>query len=137
MFKVFENLKFFSNQKIKEVLVVNYISESNKHIEEYFDYYLNDDNKKLNYSVFLNGAWGSGKTWFIRKYIDKIEGLGKEVVYISLNGVKDVGQLNSLMLAEIYPFINGLMCAELTGNFHLGYFRQPTCKSLLPFDSGS
>ncbi|MEB4802174.1 P-loop NTPase fold protein [Acinetobacter soli] len=101
MFKVFENLKFFSNQKIKEVLVVNYISESNKHIEEYFDYYLNEDNKKLNYAVFLNGAWGSGKTWFIRKYIDKIEGLGKEVVYISLNGVKDVGQLNSLMLTEI------------------------------------
>lgn len=113
MFKVFENLKFFSNQKIKEVLVVNYISESNKHIEEYFDYYLNEDNKKLNYAVFLNGAWGSGKTWFIRKYIDKIEGLGKEVVYISLNGVKDVGQLNSLMLAEIYPVINGSMTKSI------------------------
>uniref|UniRef100_UPI001C06B5B1 P-loop NTPase fold protein n=1 Tax=Acinetobacter soli TaxID=487316 RepID=UPI001C06B5B1 len=113
MFKVFENLKFFSNQKIKEVLVVNYISESNKHIEEYFDYYLNEDNKKLNYAVFLNGAWGSGKTWFIRKYIDKIEGLGKEVVYISLNGVKDVGQLNSLMLTEIYPLINGSMTKSI------------------------
>lgn len=109
MFEILNNFKIFNNYQFKELVMVDYISESNKHIEEYFDYYLNGDNRKLNYAVFLNGAWGSGKTWFIRKYIEKLEGLGKEVVYISLNGVKDVGQLNSLMLAEIYPLINGSM----------------------------
>ena len=33
----------------------------------------------------------------------------------------------------IYLFV-GLMCAELTGDFHLGDSRQLTDKSLLPFD---
>ncbi|MFC2996089.1 P-loop NTPase fold protein [Acinetobacter sichuanensis] len=41
-----------------------YISEPNKHIEEYFDYYFNTK-KNFEYAVLLNGAWGSGKTWFI------------------------------------------------------------------------
>ncbi|MBC9229214.1 hypothetical protein HI850_007710 [bacterium SPL81] len=113
MFEILKNLKFFNNHEFRELVMVGFISESNKHIEEYFDYYLNDDNRKLNYAVFLNGAWGSGKTWFIKQYIVKLEGLGKEVVYISLNGVKDVGQLNSLMLAEIYPFINGSMTKSI------------------------
>ena len=29
---------------------------------------------------------------------------------------------------------NILMCAEITGHFYLGNSRQPSCKSLLPFD---
>lgn len=35
----------------------NYISEPNKHIEEYLDYYF-DGKKDFQYAVLLNGAWG-------------------------------------------------------------------------------
>ncbi len=50
--------------------MTGFISEPNKHIEEYFDYYF-DAKKNFEYAVLLNGAWGSGKTWFIKKYIEK------------------------------------------------------------------
>lgn len=84
-----------------------YISESNKHIEDYFDYYFNDNKKKLNYAILLNGAWGSGKTWFVKKYIEKIQNKHKKVVYISLNGLQNVEQLDSLIYSELYPIVNG------------------------------
>ena len=47
-----------------------FISEPNKHIEEYFDYYF-DAKKNFEYAVLLNGAWGSGKTWFIKRIYTK------------------------------------------------------------------
>ena len=61
-----------------------YISEPNKHIEEYLDYYF-DGKKNFEYAVLLNGAWGSGNTWLIKKYIERQESKCKKVAYIILN----------------------------------------------------
>ncbi len=43
------------------------MSNSNKHIEEFLDYYLNKE-QSPDYAVLITGCWGSGKTYFIRKY---------------------------------------------------------------------
>ncbi len=53
-------------------MTITFISEPNKHIEEYFDYYF-DGKKNFEYAILLNGAWGSGKTWFVKKYLEKKE----------------------------------------------------------------
>lgn len=42
------------------------------------------------------------------------------------------GYIGFIKLIETPDY--SLMCAEITGDFHLGDFRQPTCKSPLPFD---
>lgn len=45
------------------------------------------------------------------------------------------GFYNDKKLKEMNVLIMEIMmCAEITGDFHLGDFRQPTCKSPLPFD---
>ena len=40
------------------------MSNSNKHIEEFLDYYLNVE-QSPDYAVLITGCWGSGKTYFI------------------------------------------------------------------------
>ena len=79
-----------------------YISEPNKHIEEYLDYYF-DGKKNFEYAVLLNGAWGSGKTWFIKKYIERQESKGKKVAYISLNGLSKTSDIDDEIFRCIHP----------------------------------
>jgi len=49
-----------------------YISEPNKHIEEYLDYYCELPHSPK-FAILLKGKWGSGKTWFINQYIEKLK----------------------------------------------------------------
>lgn len=37
----------------------------NQNVEKYLDYYYETSN--LNYAVAINGKWGTGKTFFIKK----------------------------------------------------------------------
>ena len=55
------------------------MSNSNKHIEEFLDYYLNVE-QSPDYAVLITGCWGSGKTYFIRKYLEGKGAAGKDVV---------------------------------------------------------
>ena len=82
--------------------MTGFISEPNKHIEEYFDYYF-DGEKNFEYAVLLNGAWGSGKTWFIKKYIQKQESKDKKVAYISLNGLSKTSDIDDEIFRCIHP----------------------------------
>ncbi len=57
----------------------------NKHIVDYLDKYLKLS--KPDFAVMIKGEWGSGKTYFIKKYIADIEVLRKKYCYVSLNGI--------------------------------------------------
>jgi KAP family P-loop domain. len=46
------------------------MENSNKHIEEFLDYYLNKE-QSPDYAVLITGCWGSGKTYFIRHFLEK------------------------------------------------------------------
>jgi hypothetical protein len=54
-----------------------YISEPNKHIEEYLNYYCELPHSPK-FAILLKGKWGSGKTWFINQYIEKLKAKEKE-----------------------------------------------------------
>ena len=47
--------------------MTGFISEPNKHIEKYFDYYF-DGEKNFEYAVLLNGAWGNRLSDFFHGY---------------------------------------------------------------------
>lgn len=71
----------------------------NKHIEEFLDDYCKSE-EDLNYAVLLKGDWGSGKTHFIKSYIEKNENKFK-FLHISLYGINLSKELDSLIVFEI------------------------------------
>lgn len=96
----------------------NLISKPNQHIEEYLDYYFKGT-KKFEYAILLNGAWGSGKTWFVKKYIEKQKNLKKKVAYISLNGLSKTSEIDEAIFKCIHPVL-GSKQAKLTGQILKG-----------------
>lgn len=73
--------------------------EDNKEIRNYLAYYLGIKNP--GYAVFLSGAWGSGKTWFIREFKDDF-GI-ENFVHVSLYGVASEEQINEQIFQQLYP----------------------------------
>ncbi|PZU89792.1 MAG: hypothetical protein DI529_03775 [Chryseobacterium sp.] len=84
----------------------------NKHIIEYLDYYINSDN--INFAVLLKGSWGAGKTFFIKKLIEKWstpdiaadEFVGLNPIYVSLNGVSEKKEIILKLKEKINPFLH-------------------------------
>lgn len=82
----------------------------NEHIIEYLNYY--NDLENPQYAVLLKGKWGCGKTFFIKnqkeKWIDLKENKNEiktQPIYVSLNGIEDVRNVNDKIRAEINPFL--------------------------------
>lgn len=77
----------------------------NNHIEDYLGYYnaLGDD---PGFAVMLNGPWGSGKTWFIKSFLEKYKQSGGEVLYVSLYGVQSVADIESEFFRLLHPVLS-------------------------------
>lgn len=119
------------------------MTNSNNHISEFLNYYLEKETSP-DYAVLITGCWGSGKTYFIRKYL---EGKGTEkdsvkvfdwltgcekytVVYASLFGAKNHEEMDQRVLEKLHPILNsavfkalpnavslvGKISSEITGN---------------------
>ncbi|MDO5655743.1 MAG: P-loop NTPase fold protein [Flavobacteriaceae bacterium] len=64
-------------------------------IEAYKDYI---QRKSIIDAILINGKWGSGKTYFWKNELKKIsEELGRNPIYISLNGLKEADQLDEFV----------------------------------------
>ena len=85
-------------------MTITFISEPNKHIEDYLDYYF-DGKKDFQYALLLNGAWGSGKTWFVKKYLEKKEDQGRQICYVSLNGLSKTSDIDESIFKSIHPIL--------------------------------
>ncbi len=77
---------------------------SNEHITNYLDYYLNRENNFPNYAVLIRGNWGCGKTWFVKKYIEKNH--EKRFIYLSLYGINDIKDIESVFFEQLHPFLS-------------------------------
>jgi len=74
----------------------------NKYITDYLNYYL-DLTKSPEFAVLLRGSWGSGKSWFIKKFI---EDKGKEkFLYVSLYGVTSYAEIEDSFFEQLHPFL--------------------------------
>ena len=96
------------------------MSDSNKHIEEFLNYYLEKESSP-DYAVLITGCWGSGKTYFIRQYLEGKGAAGKDVVktfdwlsdceryavvYVSLFGAKSREEMDKRVLEKLHPILN-------------------------------
>ena len=56
----------------------------------------------LNYAVLLSGPWGSGKTFFLKKFLKK-HNVGH--IYVSLYGVASVAEIEQKIFAQLHPLL--------------------------------
>ncbi|CAD5984864.1 P-loop NTPase fold protein [Planktothrix agardhii] len=87
-----------------------YITQENKHIEDYLDYYCNLSHAPK-FAVLIKGKWGCGKTWFIEKYREKLDHksrldkTGKKSLYISLYGVSNFSEIEDSIFRQLHPVL--------------------------------
>lgn len=74
--------------------------------------------KRPEFAVLINGKWGCGKTWFIRKYFEEFEAKKQSVVgatidhnkpatycYVSLFDVENTAEIDKAILASANPLL--------------------------------
>lgn len=75
------------------------------HIKTVFTTYINNPNEQ--FALLINGAWGSGKTYFWEKELKTVaEMAGKQTLYISLNGIASRSTLEQMLFIKMWPFLN-------------------------------
>lgn len=76
-----------------------------EHIKHVFQTYISNPND--HFAIMLNGAWGSGKTYFWEHELKPIaQSANKKILYISLNGVNTRAALEHLMFMRMIPFLS-------------------------------
>lgn len=92
------------------------MTEHNKIVVQALNDYLKQDNP--GYGVLIKGDWGCGKSFFVKKWKEKLEeGLPTteddedviqlKPIYVTLNGVSSVTQIDDALKRAISPFLHG------------------------------
>lgn len=83
-----------------------------KYIEDIFKDYIATE--KTNYALLINGAWGSGKTYFWKGTLSDISTkAGSTPVYLSLNGMNKIETLDYQLKIKLIPLLNKLDAKKL------------------------
>jgi hypothetical protein len=104
--------KLFYKLKGKKINTNNKINP-NMHIEEYLDNYLILPTPE--YAILLNGKWGSGKTYFIKKFIEDRKNDNFKFIKISLFGLNSTNAIDEEIFQNLHPIL-GSKYAKTTGN---------------------
>lgn len=77
-------------------------------MNEYLDVVKNYiDTPNTHYALMINGEWGNGKTYFFRNTIEPfLERMNKKIIYISLNGLSDLQEINKQIYLETRIYQN-------------------------------
>lgn len=103
----------------------NMIFGNNQHIANFLDGYLNASNKP-DYAVLITGDWGSGKTYFIKKYLGGDKKVVKDwltdcenyiVLYVSLFGTKSRADMDGRVLEKLHPILKSEKIKVFTSSF--------------------
>lgn len=76
----------------------------NTHIEQYLTYYSGMKNPPR-YAVSLTGAWGVGKTHFVKNLISR-HNLEEACIYVSLYGISTTSQIDEKIIATLHPKVS-------------------------------
>ena len=81
------------------------ISTMNEHIIQNLEHYLSIE--KPQYAVLLSGKWGSGKTFFIDKFLESKQNKDIKFIKISLFGLKNIPEVNNKIIFKLLNLNNG------------------------------
>ena len=77
---------------------------TNQHVREFLNYYC-ELPKEPQYAVLLVGLWGSGKTWFIKDFVENHLKNPERVLYLSLYGVQSFDDIESELFRLLHPVL--------------------------------
>lgn len=80
------------------------IVDPNQSLKRFLDRYCNSD-AAPGYAVMLRGPWGSGKTWFVDKFQERLTSQGKRPLYVSLFGVSKPSDIHDQFFTQIHPVL--------------------------------
>lgn len=86
----------------------NAANDPNQHVSEYLAYYIGFK-QSPRYAVMLNGKWGAGKTFQVKKIVRSLLAAPslpdkKRYVLVSLYGLKTPQEIDDAMVAALYPW---------------------------------
>ncbi|MGN6260256.1 MAG: P-loop NTPase fold protein [Ralstonia sp.] len=81
------------------------MSAKNQQISEFLDYYYQLP-KPPQYAVMIRGNWGSGKTWFVERSIDRVKAKGAKVLYVSLYGMSSKDEIEDSFYRQLHPILS-------------------------------
>ena len=93
----------------------------NSHIEAYLDYYCSLSHAP-GFAVLLKGQWGSGKTWFIKKYYEKLKADKQKCLYVSLYGMTTFSEIEDAFFQQLHPVLSSKGMA-ITGKIVKGLIK--------------
>ncbi|MEQ8756736.1 MAG: P-loop NTPase fold protein [Coleofasciculus sp. G1-WW12-02] len=76
----------------------------NSHIAAYLDYYCSLSHAP-GFAVLLKGQWGAGKTWFIKKYYEKLKAHKQKCLYVSLYGMTTFSEIEDAFFQQLHPVL--------------------------------
>jgi len=79
------------------------VSDRNQHVKDYLRYYLSFSTPSM-FAVLLNGPWGIGKTFVIKRFIESL-GETTRYIYVSLYGLRSVDEIDDAILQSMYPVL--------------------------------
>lgn len=80
------------------------MKSNNSLISAFLDCYFGLENPPL-YAVMIKGGWGSGKTWFINKEMEKHKELGREFLRVSLYGLTSAKEIEYEFFRQLHPIL--------------------------------
>jgi Cdc6-like AAA superfamily ATPase len=123
-FNIKKALNFFKAFIYKFFWFTNLSKDSllmNENIVNYLNIYIKK--KDIHFATLLNGEWGTGKTYFIKDYIDKVDKNNDDYkvkfVYITLFGMKNIESVNESIFQQFHPLL-GSKTAKIATNFLKG-----------------
>lgn len=76
----------------------------NEHIESFLNHYI-DLAIAPEYAVLLTGEWGSGKTFFIKNFLESKKD-DKKIINISLFGLTKLEEINEQIFQQLHPVLS-------------------------------
>jgi hypothetical protein len=77
----------------------------NSHIDDYLTYYC-FLKYPPEYAVLIKGSWGAGKTWFVKKYCERLKEKEQKYLYVSLYGMTTFAEIEDAFFQQLHPILS-------------------------------
>ncbi|MDP0562172.1 MAG: P-loop NTPase fold protein [Candidatus Endonucleobacter sp. (ex Gigantidas childressi)] len=103
------------------------MNSKNSHVEEFLKYYCSLD-RDPGYAVLLKGKWGTGKTWFIKRFFRSLKESSRKEdesikhLYVSLYGVTSFDEIENEFFKQLHPKLSS-KTFNVVGNLAAGVLK--------------